>query len=488
MADRPNILLLFTDQQRFDTIAALGHQTIRTPNLDRLVNEGTAFTSAYSPSPVCVPARASLHSGQYPWNSGCPDNGFPMRLEGPSLQSLLADAGYRTHSVGKRHFAPDRWARWGFQSMDTQEEIPGRKPEDDYTKWLWDSGWSHAMEPHGVRSEMYYVPQVNLLPPEFHPSTWVADRSIDFLSSRTKHDEPFFLFSSFIHPHPPFSPPTPWHKCYRADDMPPPKLPPGSEHLRTWINRFQNRYKYRDQGWDYNLVRLIKAHYFACISYVDFQIGRILDELERTGIKDNTLILFASDHGELLGDYGSFGKRSFHDSCARIPMLARLPGRFAQGARCDDPVSLVDFMPTALSAAGATVPEFADGVDLSGVADGSINRDAVFSQFQAAGKAMWTSVTKEWKYVYSAPDERELLFDRVHDPDETRDRGGRPTTGDALAATRGLLVDRLRTDGATDVLDGDEFKRYGILDMPASPDAGHIIQEADDMFDVPGYA
>jgi arylsulfatase A-like enzyme len=121
MTDRPNILPLFTDQQRFDTI------------------------------------------GQYPWNSGCADNGFPMPLDGPSMQSLLADAGYRTHSVGKRHFSPDRWASQGFQSMDTQEEIPGSEPEDDYTKWLWSSGWEHAMEPHGVRSEMYYVPQVNLL-------------------------------------------------------------------------------------------------------------------------------------------------------------------------------------------------------------------------------------------------------------------------------------------------------------------------------------
>lgn len=269
--------------------------------------------------------------------------------------------------------------------------------------------------------------------------------------------------------------------------MPPPKLPPETEHLRTWINRFQNRYKYRDQGWDNNLIRLIKAHYLACISYVDFQIGRILDQLERTGTLDNTLVLFSSDHGELLGDYGNFGKRSFHDSCARIPMLVRLPGRFAAGVRCDEPASLVDFMPTALAAAGAPIPDYADGVDLAGVADGSIEREAVFSQFQAEGKAMWTSVTKEWKYVYSAPDERELLFDRVHDPEETRDRAGREATAVPLAATRRLLVDRLKKDGATDMLEGDEFKRYGKFDMPESPDAGHIIQEAADMFDVPGY-
>ena len=488
MPDRPNILLLFTDQQRHDTIGALGNPVIRTPNLDRIATEGTAFTSAYSPSPVCVPARASLHSGKYPWNSGCADNGFPMPLDGPSMQSLLSDAGYRTHSVGKRHFSPDPWATWGFDSMDTQEEVPGREAKDDYTKWLRAEGWGHALEPHGVRSEMYYVPQVNLLPETHHPTAWVADRSIDFISDAADSDQPFFMYSSFIHPHPPFAPPTPWHKLYRADDMPPPHLPPDADHLVTWINRFQNRYKYRDQGWDLHIVRLMKAHYYACISFIDFQIGRILTELESKGILDETMILVSSDHGELLGDYGCFGKRSFHDSCARIPLLARHPGRFAADERCESPASLVDILPTALSAANAPVPEDSDGVDLASLADGFENRPAVFSQFQTGAQSMWTAVTDEWKYVYDAADERELLFDRARDPMETRDRAGTPLNSHAIAETRELLVERLKADSKTDALDGDEFERFGKLDIPTAPDAGHIIQEAEDMFDVPGYS
>jgi arylsulfatase A-like enzyme len=133
--------------------------------------------------------------------------------------------------------------------------------------------------------------------------------------------------------------------------MPLPQVPPDSEVLTTWINRHQNRYKYRDQGIDRNLVRNNKAYCYATISYVDFQIGRILATLEESGQLDNTLIIFASEHGELLGDYNCFGKRSMHDASSRVPMLVRGPG-FAADTRCKMPVSLVDLLPTAAAAAG----------------------------------------------------------------------------------------------------------------------------------------
>ncbi|HEX2999642.1 MAG TPA: sulfatase-like hydrolase/transferase, partial [Armatimonadota bacterium] len=319
-ATRPNILLLMTDQQRYDTIAALGNPITRTPVLDRLAEEGTAFLRAYTPSPVCVSARCSLLTGLPPHRTGCTDN-TPMPQSMPSLMERLATAGYQTHGVGKMHFVPDSRALWGFEGRDYSEECG---VADDYRAFLDAAGYEHVRDPQGVRSEMYYIPQPSQLPARLHNTTWVADRSIDFLERRDR-SRPFFLWTSFIKPHPPFENPTPWNKLYRCAEMPLPKRPEDSENLLTYWNRFQNRYKYRDQGLDNNLIRSLRAAYYGCISFVDYQVGRILAALEARGEMENTLILFVSDHGELLGDYNCFGKRCMLDSAARVPMLAYWP-------------------------------------------------------------------------------------------------------------------------------------------------------------------
>ena len=198
---RPNILLLFTDQQRGDTIHAAGNPVIRTPNLDRLVDEGTTFTSAYTPSPVCVPARCSLITGQYPHHTGCSDNAHPMPDDRPSLMDTLAGAGYRTHGIGKMHFRPDPHALRGFHARERQEELGKARDDDEYLRFLRAEGFDHVYDPMGCRGEMYYIPQPAQMPARLHATQWVGDRSVDFL--RNAGDEPFFLFTSFIHPHPP---------------------------------------------------------------------------------------------------------------------------------------------------------------------------------------------------------------------------------------------------------------------------------------------
>ncbi len=489
MAKRPNILLIFTDQQRHDTIQALGNPVIRTPQLDRFCAEGTAFTSAYSPSPVCVPARCSLMYGQYPARTGCYDNQYAMPTDRPSLMDALARAGYRTHGVGKCHFTPDSGALRGFQSRETQEECRGLGADDDYMRFLAREGWPEMSEPHGVRGEMYYVPQVSPLPARLHPTQWVGDQTSAFITDAAGRSEPWFLFASFVHPHPPFAPPAPWHKLYRAALMPLPQVPADAESLHLHINRFQNRYKYRDQGIDLNLLRVMKAHYYACISFIDFQLGRLRAALEQTGQLDDTLILFTSDHGEHLGDYDCFGKRSLHDSCARIPLLARLPGRFAAGARCVRPASLVDIFPTVLGASRAEAAEAElDGEDLAAVAAGQSSRRAVFSQFARGEEAVYTAVTERWKYGYSAADDQEYLFDRRGDPQETRNRAGVVFCRSELAEMRRLTQETLRAAGEAPALDGDGWRRYPVATMPRDPDAGLLIQDPPGMrLDLPGY-
>lgn len=472
-AKRPNILLLFTDQQRFDTIAALGNPFIKTPAMDRLVREGTAFTRGYSPSPVCISGRCSLVTGQPAHMTGSTDN-FPPKKDFPSFMEHLQKAGYQTHGTGKMHFSPDLYKLWGFEARDIQEEVVHKG--SDYHKDMLARGYDHVLEDGGMRSEYYYIPQPSQFKPEDHQSSWVADRSIAFLKNRDT-SRPFFLWSSWVKPHPPFESPVPWSKLYRPEEVGHPYRPEGGEELLTFWNRVQNRYKWRDNGRDENLIRTIRAAYMACISFVDYNISRVLEELGDE--LDNTLVILTADHGEMLGDYGSFGKRCMLDPAVRVPMLVRWPKNFAAGKTCETPVSLLDIWPTLMAAAGVEeVP--APGADLKRIADGEQAGRAVISQFQQKNLGLYMLATRKWKYIYSAADKTEFLID-VSGPAmkiDGRNVAGDPQYADELAVMRSQLIGRLEKDGYTDATENGQWKAYDVPDFGINdPDFGLIYQD-----------
>ncbi|MHC1694186.1 MAG: sulfatase [Eubacteriales bacterium] len=488
---RKNILLLFTDQQRYDTIEALGNKSIRTPTLNWLAENGVAFERAYTPCPVCVPARYSMLSGQLPHVTGCADN--DMMPDGRnSIMEILSRAEYQTHGVGKMHFTfkgEGDMSLWGFESRDTSEEVSGAR-RDDYINHLRDNGYAHVRDPLGVRSEMYYIPQPSQLPERLHNSAWVADKSMDFLKGRDK-DRPFFMMTSFIKPHPPFESPVPWNKLYRGPELPLPKRPQDREELITYWNHFQNRYKYRDQGIDDNLVRTMKAAYYSAVSFIDYQLGRLLDFMRQQGLMDDTLILFTSDHGELLGDYDCFGKRSFLDSAARVPLLM-YGGDIGCGKRCDTPVSLVDIFPTLLQTAGLSHPEGTErcaGESLYDIVQGGAKRDMVTGQFSSGASGLYMAVDKSYKYIYSAPDKKEYLFDLDTDPQETRNKAHNIMFRDTVSRMRGKLIAYYQGEGYTLPLENGAWRDYGIQAIPSDPDWGLLFQDpADSLPDIPGYA
>ena len=463
---RPNIILFFTDQQRADTIAASGNPVIQTPAMDKLVREGVSFDRAFSPSPVCVPARCSMFYGLYPHHTDCYDNNNPMPDGCPSVASALQDAGYRTHGIGKMHFTPDLLALRGFETRERQEEIFGA-PQTDYTKYLSDNGINHVFDYHGQRSEMYYVPQLAQTSAEHHPTNWIGSRSCEFIEN---HDfnRPLFLMSSFIHPHPPFAVPTPWNKLYRSAETPPPHVPENSESLTTWFNRHQNNFKYKDAGVDGNLTRTTKAFYYACISFIDYQISRVLDALERRGQLDNSMIVLTSDHGELMGDYNCFGKRSMLDPSARIPLIVRYPEKKYAGARVDDAASLVDLMPTFLTAAGAEHSNIElDGADLERAARGELKREYVFSQIKSGNGALYMVASRDKKYIYSAADQKEFFLDRTLDPLETVNFAAGGRTHPDMAAMKKLLIETVAIEG--DNTEGGDWKPYPPLAFAPRP-------------------
>ncbi len=477
MSMPPNILFVMTDQQRSDTIRALGNGAIRTPTLDSLVYSGTSFSNCYTPSPVCVAARSATITGLPPHLNGCASNNeSPLHMR--SIMQVLRGAGYRTHGIGKMHFNPQADAMWGFESRDISEEGARlRGSRNDFHDYLAENGYGHVLEPQGMRSEMYYIPQPSQLPAEHHHSSWIADRAIDFLQRR-KRDKPFFLWASFIKPHPPFESPVPWNKLYRAADMLPPHRPNGFSQLLSYWNHHQNRYKYRDKGYDEMLVRTMKAMYYACISFIDFNLGRILqalgDEIE------NTLILYTSDHGEMLGDYGSFGKRAMLNPAARIPLIIREPLGANAGGRVDKPVSLLDVFPTFAAAARLDIDKPSpEGADLLELAAGNNERESVYSQVGEGNIGLYMIARRDLKYIYSAADNKEWLFDLRIDPQETKNWAGNSRYDRQLREMRDRLIGRFERDGYDMAAQDGAWREY---EPPAFPnpdsDDGLLFQDA----------
>lgn len=479
-----NILFLFTDQFRFDAIAALGNPIIKTPVLDRLVHEGVTFSNAFTACPVCVPARFALHSGKMPHRTGVFEN-HRIPTGHRSFMELLSEGGYQTYGVGKMHFTFESGPNtlWGFEGRASNE---GPKDKNDFFQNAKKHGYGDVTDSSGVRSEMYYIPQLSPLPAHLHHTAWSVDASIDFLEKRDT-DRPFFLMTSFTKPHPPFAPPQPWNKLYRGPDMPLPKVPPDSDALMTLWNRFQNRYKYRDQGKDLNLIRQMIAYYYAEISFIDYNLGRLFDWLKEANLYDDTMIVFSSDHGEFLGDYDCYGKRSFLDASARVPLIVKYPGCEAH-AECARPVSLVDLMPTFLDFASVQHNEDLSGESLFDLVNGQCDRDMIFGQYEQEGYASYMALTEDYKYIYSAPDEAEFLFDRVGDPDETRNKAQNPLYFEKTGEMRKQVIDFFKREGYTEPIEGEGWKKYGKQEMPSDPDAYLLFQDPEESIpNIPGY-
>ena len=395
-----NVLMLFTDQQRSDTIAALGNPAIQTPALDALAADSAVFTRCYTPSPVCVPARLCMMQGVYPNCSGCNDNADGFRYAGKTLYQRFSERGYTTMGIGKMHFPCDPYGLHGFSARKIQEELAA--PEDEYYRYLVQNGYTDVLDYNGQRSEMYYIPQISRLPQKAHPTQWVGDRAVDFLKKQPE-EQPFFLMASFIHPHPPFAPPAPWNKLYRRN-LPKPFVPEESRELISFHNLLQNQYKGLGVGIDEHLLQVMKGFYYACVSFVDYQIGRIIAVLKERGLYENTVILFSSDHGELLGDYNCLGKRTMLDAACNVPLLIK-----SGNGPCvrRDPASLADIAPTLLSL--AQIPyqkEDFDGVDLL-----TQKHDVVYSQFSNGDTGLYMVSSGEDKLIYSEADRKYWYFD-----------------------------------------------------------------------------
>ncbi len=459
---RPNFLLIMTDQQRGDTLGIDGHPAVLTPNMDGIAGGGVRFRCAYSTCPVCIPARRSFLTGQFPGTHGLA--GYEDGHEWDPSRSLLQglrEAGYHTYLAGRdMHQYPVR-KRYGFDHMVVM---------DDYRRWLDRRVPVDTHQPEGGFLGDYYSSGVMSsdwtarswhLDESLHQTNWTVNEAMRFLRTRDP-SVPFFLTVSFLAPHPPLLPPAFYLERYLRTNLPEPWIgdwatPPKHEGLGYGPEHF----KVHLQG---EALKSTRAAYFGMINHIDDQIGRLLSPF--TGVDpSDTIVILTSDHGEMLGDHYMWRKNVPYEGSARIPLLIRAPETYEFDARrvVDVPVCLEDIMPTVLDLAGAPCPDDVDGSSLLPLMrDKNAHwREHVHIEHTAGGQDgdlahldHHTLTDGKEKYIWLTRDGTEQLFDLVRDPGERHNLVDDPAAADRLGAWRDRLIAELegRPEGFTDGL------------------------------------
>ena len=444
---RPNLLLITTDQQRGDCLGCEGHPVLETPYLDELAEDGARFKHAYTSVPSCTPARAGILTGMDQWNHGRLTMTGAHPLEYPAtLPGELAKAGYHTQAVGKMHFAPSR-RLYGFHNMVLDES--GRRTSDfvsDYHEWFDE----HKEGAYGYRDHSVdwnsWMARPSHLPEHLHPSHWTATEGIKFLKHRDP-TKPFFTWLSFARPHSPYDAPQVYYDFYNGN----PKVPEAA--VGDWCDRFDRKVADVNAPFSHRSddeTHRARASYYGNITFIDHQIGRVLHELRRLDAEAwaNTLVIFTSDHGDMMGDHHHWRKTYAYEGSARIPFLMRFPSSWDldRGQVLDQPIELRDIMPTFLDAVGSAIPDSVDGGSLLNLARGKTDEWREFVQGEHT-----TCYTSEYgmqyvtdgreKYIWYHHTGEEMFFDLMSDPLECRELSKSADHADRIALWRKRLAD-----------------------------------------------
>lgn len=427
--NRPNILWYCTDQQRFDTIGALGNNHVKTPTIDSLVREGVSFINTYCQSPICTPSRASLMTGLYPSKARNTRNGndtFPDDI--PLITKLIADSGYTCGLIGKFHLVS-----------------AGRRPEprlnDGFSYWQhshaprddWPQGTHHYAD--WVRDKGQNLDEMRKSPervnPDYHQTKWASDCAIDFINQ--EHDQPWLLNINVYDPHPPFIPPSEYDDQFDPDAMPGPHFQESDLQTQKRLEKidFQDEVRTPEE----HNAKVAQAKYYAMIAQIDDQLARLLKALDESGQRDNTVIIFTSDHGETLGDHGLMFKGCrFYEGLVKVPLIFSYPKRFQQNKQCTGLTELLDLSASLLELCGIQLPEDHQGVSLLPFLEGddpgvNIRANARCEYFDAldpyftGGTGSFATMYRDTRYKLVVYHDHDLgeLYDLETDPWEHND-------------------------------------------------------------------
>lgn len=434
--DRPNIVFFFSDQQRWDTVGAYGQKLAVTPNLDKMAEEGVKFEYAFTPQPVCGPARACLQTGLYAAETGCYRNGVALPADVPHLADLFTEAGYETAYVGKWHLASgeangNMGADFNGRLHYERSAIP-KYLRGGYKDW-WIVSDVLEFTSHGYGGHMFDA-EGNVRTFDHYRADATTDFALEYLQQKST-DDPFFMMISYIEPH---------HQNDR-------KTYEGPEGSKKIFAEYETPGDLIGTGgdWEENY-----PDYLGCCNSLDQNLGRLREQLEVMGIAENTVILYTSDHGSHFKTRNGEYKRSCHDGCIRIPMIAYGPG-FQGGITVEDLVSLIDVPKTLLDVAGIDVPDTWQGNSMKQLVNGDVDwPEEVYLQISESqcGRAIRT---KKWKYSVWVPEgveinqpesdiyEESFLYDLENDPYEKNNLVADPAYESVREELKGTLLRRM---------------------------------------------
>jgi choline-sulfatase len=442
MRDRPHILLVMVDQLAAAFLRAYGHPVTKTPNIDRLAEDGVVFENAYTPSPLCAPSRAAFMTGLLPSRTGVYDNSAEFSSSIPTFAHYLRLEGYRTCLSGKMHFVGADQLH-GFEERLTTDVYPG------------DFGWTPDWSKPGERVDWWYhnmtsvkeagVAEItNQLEYDDEVAFHATRRLYDY--ARFERNAPLFLCVSFSHPHDPYVARRRFWELYADEEIDLPAAPelPGDPHSqRLWRDCAMGEAEVTEDD-----VRRSRHGYYASLSYVDEKIGEVVAAFESCGLADDAVVIFTSDHGDFLGEHGLFYKMSFREHAARVPLIVAAPGRFA-ARRVREPVSLMDFVPTLADLArpglSGELARPVDGRSLVPLLEGASEDESgtALGEYlaESALGPMVMIRRGRWKFIHAAGDP-DQLFDLEDDPLELVDLAASSEHAELIAAFRAEVAER----------------------------------------------
>jgi choline-sulfatase len=448
LSSLPNFLVIMADQMVPFLTGAYGHPVVKTPHLDGLAARGTRFDAAYTPYPLCAPARAAFMTGRYASAFGCYDNAAVLPADEPTLAHYLTLAGYDTVLSGKMHFlGPDQ--QHGFRRRLTTDVFPAGF---DWVPKLDENG----RFPRGGHARAYVGPNVGVRPwtkfLAYDEETHF--RALEYLRERgrTRPDEPFCLVASYHHPHDPFHVTQDLWDLYAGADIDLPIYPANLDETYSAMDRWLNDVHEVDQVAlrDPANLALLRRAYYGLVSYIDRKVGELLGALDQAGERGQTIVVFTSDHGDMLAEKGMVQKRCFYEWSVRVPLLVERPDGRGAGRRVSVPVSLMDLVPTLLDWAGFPEAERLpmDAVSLAGwVERGAAAERPVFSEYHVEKVHAPCFMVRQgrYKYIY-IHGHASQLFDLEADPGEWHNLAGQPAHAALEAQLRGLVLARFDPD------------------------------------------
>lgn len=468
---KPHVILIMTDQHRGDTLGCMGNTSVISPNLDRLAKEGTLFVSGYSSSPSSTPARAGLLTGMSPWKHGMLGYGRVAEKYSYEMPQILRNLGYYTFGIGKMHWYPQK-ALHGFHTtlIDESGRAETKDFISDYHEWfqlhapgknpdLTGIGWND----HGAATYQ--------LDERLHPTAWTGQTACELIQNYD-NEKPLFLKVSFARPHSPYDPPKRYLDMYKDKQIPKPVV-------GDWCGRYAEPLDpsktasdapFGNFGDEYAMKS--RKYYYANITFIDDQVGHIIETLKEKGIYDNAIICFTADHGDMLGDHYHWRKTYPYEGSTHIPYIVKWPSGISKlvsdGAKIEQPVELRDFLPTFIEIAGGTVPPDMDGSSLLKLVQGKSVEWRKYLDMEHATcyseDNYWCALTDgRIKYIWNFHTGKEQLFDLGKDPYELKDCTGDLSYADLLKEMHKEMISHLSERGETFVKDGELVVRSSTM-------------------------